>query len=320
MSTKSLGSIGIKTCCGLVGLLGIALCSAHAQAPSFIQPSTEYTTTMAGAPSMATLGDQIFIAFRSNDPSNSLWLKASTVGGSPLTWPNPAANFLQYSNMASDPKLGANSSYLFVTYALSSPTGEPQVLWTPNGGETWYSNPALGIVGGYCGFVTFNSQELLLCPYYNGSSQLLNVFTFNGSQFVKTATATIPDLIASAPSAVEWNGDIYFAFETPGGNLGIGASSDGVNFGATVYTTTMASPPTMSVFNNLLQVAFQAQADNNYLFVKTSDVYGTFGNPATGYTIQIGNTPALGLYGGYLYLGFEAANGTHRLFTTYATH
>ena len=95
-------------------------------------------------------------------------------------------------------------------------------------------------------------------------------------------------------------------------------SSDGVNFTTTTYSTTMGSPPTMTVYDARLQIAFQSQEGSpKPLFVKTSEETGIFDEPAHQYSIDVGGSPALAVDNNYIYLGFESATSDN-LFTSWA--
>lgn len=109
--------------------LGAALLFAVYAATSFAQsyqpPTmnfTEFNETMGGSPALGVLGNTLYIAYRANDSSNSLWIDSSTDGA---TTPGPV-NFPGIT-LGSDPSIAGDNQDNLIEVAFKSASND--TMW-----------------------------------------------------------------------------------------------------------------------------------------------------------------------------------------------
>jgi hypothetical protein len=247
-------------------LLGCFGANAWAQDLSF-PAATEYANLQMGsAPSMAVFNNKLYVAFRSNDSRNILFLTSSSDGVN-----FPAATGYTNIAMGSAPSLAVFNNKLYVAF-LSNDSRNILFITSSSDGvnfpaATGYSNM---VMGGAPSLAAYNGQLFVAFKANDSSNQLFTASSSDGINF-SAGTPSAADTMGSDPALAVFNNQLVVAFRAndASNKLFVSTSSTGTNFpAATGYPgILMGNGPALAVFNNTLYVSFQANDDSHTLFV-----------------------------------------------------
>jgi hypothetical protein len=206
------------------------------------------------APSLAALNGRLYMAFRSNDPTNRLLVMSSSDG---KTWTGGTATG-QTSPTTPALALDSSNGYLYMAFQSNDPTNRLLVMSSSDGktwtggtpsGQTSQDGPALASFNGRL-YMAFRSNDptnrlLVVSSSDNGGH-------WTGGQLANLTTVVAPAL-AVGPGP---NGELlYLAFTQPPQEGGDASSievvaTDGVEWTEPLYTqaTYQALTPALGAF------------------------------------------------------------------------
>lgn len=304
-------------------VLFILLLATFTHAQTFQSPATGYSSIrIGGAPGTAIFNGNLYIAFRSNDSSNTLFITSSSDG---LNF--APATYYPNVQLYGSPALTVYKGLLYLAYR-DLYDQNLQLMYSSDGVN--FSTPyAVASVGGNFqsgtspALTAFNG--LLYIAYvdaytsYPSFASSADGVTFSGSASTSTYTT------ASPPALAVFNNQLVSAIQAPNHMLVLDVSTDGISFGAhyPYPNILMGTSPSLAVYNlSKLVVTFQSNDQYHLLFQATGYDAATMANPATGYAgIKIGDATAMafgGLSGApsYLYCAFQSDDSYHVLFIT----
>jgi hypothetical protein len=271
-------------------------------------PLSKRNTT---APALAAFRDRLYMAFQSNDGTNSLTVTSSGDGDS--FTPVRAYPGIR---MGSAPAMAEFDGMLVIAFQANDASHSLYVTMSADGAS--FSAPArryADSTGASPALATFN-RRLYLAFQANDASHTLHLSsTGDGVNF--TPGRPYPGVLAgSAPALTVFNGQLYVAFQAndPGHALFVMSSGDGTNFTPQKGQAgiTMGSAPALTVLNNRLRVGFQAD-DASHSFYVTNSANGTgFVTPAVRYRdLVAGSAAGMTVFKGRLFAAFRPDDFTN---------
>ncbi len=280
----------------------------------FPAASGNTAVVMGSSPALATFGGKVYVAFRSNDTRNILFVTSSTNGVN-----FPAATGYPSIQMGSAPALAVFNNKLYVAFQANDAAHELCIASSSDGinfsavavyaGITIDSAPSLAAFNGYL-YVAFQAND--------GGHALWIASSSDGVNF--TASLDSQDTVGGTPALAVFNNSLYIAFSSNDSRnvLYVTSSASGSNFpAATAYPNiTMGSAPALVTSNGALYIFFQANDSTHLLFATASITGSNFPAGTASPSVAIGGAPAATTFGSGITVAFRANDPSNILFIT----
>lgn len=300
----------------LTVVVSLLLCQsvASAQAISFLPGTESPAVTMGSSPATTVFNGKLYLAFRSNDSRNILFVTSSSDGihfGAATEYYNIV--------MGSAPALAVYNGQLYVGFQANDASHQ-LFLSSSSDGVTF--RPATGYpgiaIGGAPSLGVFNNKLIVGFQANDASHRFFLATSSDGVNFSTTAYPNI--LMGSSPSLAVFNNQLFVAFQAndAGHALFVSASSDGVNFpSATGYPNIqIGSAPSLAASNGALYVAFSANDSSNALFMSASTTGTNFPSATRSPYDSVGAAPSAASFKTTVAVAFKSNSSQNVLYAT----
>lgn len=251
--------------------------------------------SVGNTPAPIGFNNKLFVAFKSADASNKLYM---TNLNAKNIWLTPARAYDKLTFQGS-PAVAQFNGKVYMAFRANDPSGSLYVTSSTDG-VNW-QQPARKIPGVIFqddpAMVAFNGRLYIAFRSFDSSNTLYMISSADGVNW--GSAKHYPGFkFQGSPALAVFKNRMYIAFRAndPSNSLYFALSADGRNWPASATKAngiSLSGNPTMAVLGNRLYLAFKANDSSNILYV-TNTSTGTSWNSAVGYkNIKLGSSPRM---------------------------